>query len=237
LLGWLKTHSLVWLLALAALLTFDWLTINKKRLNAKWYASLALAVLHVAVGVLLVKLFAFMEAGFDAEKAGNMSLFGAVFFLPAAYFAGAKLSKRSIADVFDVFAVAMILTLMLARVNCLIGGCCLGLEIGAGPARWPTREAELVFYAVFLLAVAPRVKKGRSPGRAYPLFLVCYGVFRAVVECFRESEHTWGILHISHIWAILSVIIGAVALLILRKRFPVSNRSGKTGHFSKGGTK
>ncbi len=156
------------------------------------------------------------------EKAGNMSLFGAVFFLPLFYFAGAKLFKKSVADVFDVFAIAMILTLLIARINCMIGGCCLGREINGGPARWPTREAELLFYIVFLMIMAPRVNKGVSIGRTYPVFMVSYGAFRAIDECFRESETAWGVFHLSHVWALVSLILGVVALVLLRKLRPVS---------------
>ena len=225
--NWVKAHPLWALLFVAFLFTFDWLILNKKKLNVKWYAALILSALHVVIGVLLVKLFAFMEAGFDAEKAGNMSLFGAVFFLPVFYYLGALIFKRNRSNVFDVFAVAMVTTLMLARVNCLISGCCLGREIVEGGMRWPTREAELVFYVIFLIVQIPRVIKGKTHGRAYPEFMVAYGAFRAVVECFRVSAATDGILHISHIWAMISLILGILILLIMSGRLPVNRNKTK----------
>lgn len=222
---WIKTHPLVLLLAAAAVFTFDWLLINKKRLKMKWFAALILAILHVICGVGCVKLFALAEAGFNAEKAGNMSLFGSIFFLPLPYFIGAKLFKRSTADVFDSFTVPMVFTLMCARVNCFFGGCCLGRLIGKTGSRWPTREAELVFYAVFLAVIIPMVFNGRRRGMAFPLFMVSYGVFRFAVEFFRESAAYPGIFHLSHLWALLSVVIGAVAYILLRRKRPL--RAGK----------
>lgn len=51
----------------------------------KWYAVIAFSVLHTVCGVLSVKAFAFLETG----DAGNMSLFGGVFFMPVLYFISA----------------------------------------------------------------------------------------------------------------------------------------------------
>ena len=74
----------------------------------KWYAVIAFSVLHTVCGVLSVKAFAFLETG----DAGNMSLFGGVFFMPVLYFISAKVSKRNIKAVFDIFTICMIFTVM-----------------------------------------------------------------------------------------------------------------------------
>ena len=88
----------------------------------KWYAALPISICHTLYGVLTVTVFAFLETGFDSNSLGNMSLFGGVFFMPLAYWLGAKLSKRKMADVFDIFTICMIFTLMCARINCIIAG-------------------------------------------------------------------------------------------------------------------
>lgn len=228
-------HALLIMLAIAAVFTFDWLMINRKRLNMTWYSALILTLLHVAAGVGCVKFFALAEAGFNAEKAGSMSLFGAIFFLPVFYYLGSKLFKRSVAEVFDIFTIPMAATLMCARVNCLVAGCCLGSPIGDSGARWPTREAELVFYLIFLAVLIPLVLKKKGAGRAFPLFMLAYGAFRAVCECFRESSAYPGFFHLSHLWALISALIGAIVLILLsgsRRRTAVrsaraANRSNR----------
>ena len=217
-LDWLHSNILYVLLAIAALFTFDWLVQCRKQLNIKWYAALILAVIHVVIGVLCVRFFALAEAGFDKAKAGNMSLFGSVFFLPVFYFIGAKLFKRNVAAVFDVFTVPLAATLFLARINCFFGGCCLGKLIGETGMRFPTREAELVFYAVFIIFLFPRVIKGRGRGEAFPIFMIAYGAFRAVIECFRESSAYPGIFHLSHVWALITLALGILILILVRKR-------------------
>ena len=200
---WINDHFLLVILLIAGAATFAWLMAKRKRLNMKWYVALILSAVHVVCGVLCVRVFARMEGA----GSGAMSIFGAVLFMPVFYFIGAKIFKRPMAEVFDIFAIPMIFTLLCSRVNCLHAGCCLGLVIPGTSMRWPTREAEMLFYAVFLALMIPKVCKGTSRGRVYPFYMVGYGVFRAVVECFRESRSA-SIFHISHIWALLSVAIG-----------------------------
>lgn len=220
-LNFIKQHSLIVMLIVAAVFTFDWLFQMRKRLNVKWYAVLILTVLHIAIGVATVKAFAIIEAGFDLKKAGNMSLFGAVFFLPVFYFAGSKLFKRSTAEVFDIFTIPMVTTLLCSRVNCLISGCCLGQIIPGTEVRWPTREAELVFYVVIIIVLLPRVFKAKSFGRAYPVYMVAYGAFRFVIEFFRVNASFWWVFHLSHIWAFASMVIGAAVLILLWRKQPL----------------
>ena len=86
--------TLLLLLAVGSAFSFIWLLLCKERLRIKWPAALLLAVLHTVCGVLCVKVFAVVEVGFDMSKAGAMSLFGAIFFLPLFYYLGAKLTRR-----------------------------------------------------------------------------------------------------------------------------------------------
>ena len=220
--AWLSGHALLAILTFAAVATFAWLLAVRERLKMTWYAAMILALLHVAYGVFCVRVFARMEGA----GSGAMSLFGAVFFMPVGYFIGAKLSKRPMAEVFDLFAVPMIFTLMCARVNCLIAGCCQGRQITSTTTlRWPTREAELVFYAVFLAAVIPRIWRGKTRGTVYPLYLIAYGAFRAVVECFRVSS-TNQVFHLSHVWALLALSLGLSIYAELKKQKAI-NKSQK----------
>lgn len=216
---WLHAHILWILLFLGAAFTFVWLLIMQKRLKLRWYAALLLAVLHTVYGVLCVKLFAFAENGFQANDLSSMSLFGAVFLMPLAYWLGAKLFKRKPSDVFDIFVICMIFTLLCARCNCLFAGCCLGKQIPGTETRFPTREAELLFYLVFLGIFVPRVRKGRTRGEVYPLYMTAYGVFRFITEFFREASVNT-VFHISHIWAGVAAVLGLVIYMEIKRRKP-----------------
>ena len=199
--------TLLLLLAVGAAFSLIWLVLCKERLRIKWPAALLLAVLHTVCGVLCVKVFAVVEVGFDRSKAGNMSLFGGVFFLPLFYFLGAKLTKRKVADVFDVFAICMIFTLMCARINCIISGCCTGRFIPGLSIRWPTREMEILFYIVLLFWLGKPVRQNKRIGMIYPMYMIAYGAFRFLTEWLRTYETT-ALLHRGHIWSLITLAMG-----------------------------
>ena len=211
------------LLTIGTLFAFGWLFALRERLHMKWYVAIPIAILHTLIGVLSVKIFAFMETGFALDSLGNMSLFGGVFFMPLAYWAGAKLTKRNTAQVFDIFTICMVFTVMCARVNCIFAGCCFGLTIpGLGGLRWPTREMEIAFYVILLLLLGQKVWRGRTHGEVYPLYMASYGAFRFIDEFFRTSS-TGMLFHLSHVWAAIAFAAG----LSIYIESSMKNKKGK----------
>lgn len=207
LLTWLSDHALILLLGCGTLFNVYWLHRCRERLHLRWLSVLLLSVLHTVLGVLSVKVFALFETG----NFSNMSLFGGVFFMPLFYWGVAKLAKQKAADVFDVFTICLVFTLMCARLNCIISGCCLGAHIpieGLTHLRFPTRELELLFYVLLLSRLWRKVLSGSARGMIYPIYMISYGIFRFVTETLRVSNRTDSILHISHLWALLSLGIG-----------------------------
>ena len=207
LLTWLSDHALILLLGCGTLFNVYWLHRCRERLHLRWLSVLLLSVLHTVLGVLSVKVFALFETG----NFSNMSLFGGVFFMPLFYWGVAKLAKQKAADVFDVFTICLVFTLMCARLNCMISGCCLGAHIpieGLTHLRFPTREMELLFYVILLSRLWRKVLSGSARGMIYPIYMISYGIFRFVTETLRVSGRADSILHISHLWALLSLGIG-----------------------------
>lgn len=204
---WLTDHALILLLGCGTLFNVYWLHRCRERLHLRWPSVLLLSVLHTVLGVLSVKVFALFETG----NFSNMSLFGGVFFMPLFYWGVAKLAKQKAADVFDVFTICLVFTLMCARLNCIISGCCLGAHIpieGLTHLRFPTRELELLFYVLLLSQLWRKVLSGSARGMIYPIYMISYGIFRFVTETLRFSDRTDSILHVSHLWALLSLGIG-----------------------------
>lgn len=204
---WLTDHALILLLGCGTLFNVYWLYRCRERLHLRWLSVLLLSVLHTVLGVLSVKVFALFETG----NFSNMSLFGGVFFMPLFYWGVAKLAKQKAADVFDVFTICLVFTLMCARLNCMISGCCLGAHIpieGLTHLRFPTRELELLFYVLLLSRLWRKVLSGSARGMIYPIYMISYGIFRFVTETLRFSDRTDSILHVSHLWALLSLGIG-----------------------------
>lgn len=214
---WLTDHALILLLGCGTLFNVYWLHRCRERLHLRWLSVLLLSVLHTVLGVLSVKVFALFETG----NFSNMSLFGGVFFMPLFYWGVAKLAKQKAADVFDVFTICLVFTLMCARLNCIISGCCLGAHIpieGLTHLRFPTREMELLFYVLLLSQLWRKVVTGSARGMIYPIYMISYGIFRLVTETLRFSDRTDSILHVSHLWALLSLGIGISIYGELRKK-------------------
>lgn len=167
LLTWLSDHALILLLGCGTLFNVYWLHRCRERLHLRWLSVLLLSVLHTVLGVLSVKVFALFETG----DFSNMSLFGGVFFMPLFYWGVAKLAKQKAADVFDVFTICLVFTLMCARLNCIVSGCCLGAHIpieGLTHLRFPTRELELLFYVLLLSRLWRKVLSGQRAGHDLP---------------------------------------------------------------------
>lgn len=225
LLTWLSDHALILLLGCGTLFNVYWLHRCRERLHLRWPSVLLLSVLHTVLGVLSVKVFALFETG----DFSNMSLFGGVFFMPLFYWVVAKLSKQKAADVFDVFTICLVFTLMCARLNCIFSGCCLGAHIpieGLTHLRFPTRELELLFYVILLSRLWRKVLSGSARGMIYPIYMISYGIFRFVTETLRVSSRANNILHISHLWALLSLGIGISIYGELQEKKTGGRRNG-----------
>lgn len=220
-------YSIYIMLAIAAIINTDWLIHVRKRLDMSWYAAPIFAILFEIFCLLSVKIFAVAEYGFDFSKFGYMSLFGGLFLVPVALCIGAKLFKRSIAEVCDIFAICAVVTVLCARINCLFAGCCLGTFIPGMELRWPTREVEVIFYAAFLLVFIPRVFKKKTYGEVYPFYMLSYGVLRFILEFLRVTDRTESLFHLSHVWALISTGIGLAFVLYLRKKNRVSPKTAR----------
>lgn len=210
---WFKDNSLIILLLAGTLFNVLWLLKMQNRLRIRWPSALLISVLHTLVGVLFVKVFASLEGG----DVGNMSLFGAVFFMPIVYWIGAKITRCEPKDVFDVLVVCTIFTLMCARVNCIISGCCSGSAIPGLSLHWPTRELEIAFYLVLIPLLIKRIRQKKIPGSAYPIYMISYGIFRFITEFFRAAD-SGTIFHIAHIWSLISLGMGLSIYLELKSK-------------------
>ena len=213
-----SAHSMLFMISLAAIINFDWLMQMKKRLSMNAFSVLISTILFECYILLSVMTFAVVETGFDFSKFGNRSLFGAVFLVPLGLWIEARLIKRDVAEVMDVFSIPAVVTALFARVNCLIAGCCIGEVITGTQRRWPTREMEILYYVIFLLIFAPRVFQRKTSGEVYPICMIAYGVVRFILEFFRETDRAESLFHLPHIWALISIGVGFILLARRKQR-------------------
>lgn len=142
--------------------------------------------------------------------------------MPIIYFLYSVIRKIPISTSFDVFTISLISTLFFARINCLISGCCQGILIGNTNFRVPTRELELLFYLIFIIITADKIYKNKTSGYVYPIYMLSYGIFRFIIEFMREAN-SHSVLHIGHIWSIISILVGCIALFLCSRLRGKSN--------------
>lgn len=210
--SWILDNLLWILLGIGTIYSFEHLNSNKEKLRLKKAHCAILALLHTILGVMCVKLFAIIEVGFDFEKAGNMSIYGGMYLMPVFYFLFAKISKRSVKDTFDVFAICMLFTLLCARFNCIFSGCCIGKPLVKGSnICWPTRQLEIVFYIILIFILKKKMKTENVSGKVFPIYMISYGIFRFIIESVRVGTPVlFGVFHLAHIWSIIAVVLGVL---------------------------
>lgn len=217
-LSWIQSNILYILLAIAVLFSIVWLFNFYKELQFKWYAVIIIGILIAVFGVISAKLFAAFENWISGTNEGSMSIYGGIFLMPIFCILGALIFRRPIRIVLDVLTVPIISVATLARVNCLIQGCCLGLEIPGTNMRYPTRELELAFDIILIIVLIRMTAKKKFKGINYPIYLLSYGILRFIIQWFREEGFMVGPLTLSHIWSILSILIGLGFILLLNKK-------------------
>ena len=205
----IKSHYvLMILLFIATIINFIWLFLNRKQIKMNnIFLIIVFSLFHTIIGVIFVSLFAYIESGFNKDNIGNMSIYGGIFFMPIIYLLYSLINKVKISKCFDIFTISLISTLFFARINCLISGCCKGIYLFNSNFRFPYREAELIYYLIFIIIFIKDIYKGKTNGLVFPIYLLSYGLFRFIFEFFRESNSFNTYFHIAHIWSLISILI------------------------------
>ena len=208
--NWFTENAIYLLAVIAVIFSIAWLGSFRGMLKISSAAVFFVSVVFAALVYLSVKIFAVIEY-LDFSAFSKMSLFGAIFFMPFAVWAAAKLLGVNTAVFFDICTPAFIFMFMCGRINCLITGCCYGINLTEN-YRWPVREGEITLYLVLLIIFCIRMKKGRFTGRCWPVFLISYGIFRFSAEFVRWFPDQDGLWHRGHIFAAAAAAAGTVWL-------------------------
>ena len=175
---------------------------------------IGLCAVFSAVSTVSVLLFASFEKVIAGKgfSIGAVSTYGVYLFAPFILLAIWRTEREQI---FDSYAVYVLPSLFLQRIRCLMNGCCGGTEMFAAGMHWPTREAELLFYAVMLYVLLKIYRRNTTPpGTLFPILMMSYGGFRFVEEFFREGS---GLFHPAHLWSLISILVGYSIYIEIRK--------------------
>ena len=221
------SNPLIWILLVATVLTFSWLLRFRERLKLKTVGVIILSICQTLVGTASVKLFAALEG-----VPGEMRIYGAVFFLPVFCFMVSLILKIKVYETFDIITISAVITFAVARINCLISGCCSGVYIEKLGIDFPVREIEIFYYFLFWNFIGIKVIKNKSNGIVYPLYLLSYGLLRFALEFVRNNDPVFGPFHLAHIWSAISALAGAAAFIYIavkRSLTLAERRAASTG--------
>jgi len=150
---------------------------------------------------------------------GGTSFFGAVFFIPYSLYVLSRYFDLDFNVMTDLMAPPGLGMFAVNKLNCLASGCCDGKLLGysnAGvPQYFPSQIVEL-FSALIIVAIALVLEKTRwFRGRIYPICMVCYGVFRYILNSFRmeQSIFIFG-MSPGSVWALCAIASGMIWIMI-----------------------
>ena len=185
-----------------------------------------LCIVFSIISVLSATALASIERLFSTGvlSAGGVSTYGVYLIAPLFFLFVFRGTKR--AEIFDTLALYVIPSLFLQRCSCFVAGCCLGAHIPGSTALWPTRELELIFYVIaFVLFLRKEKSDNYVKGALFPLLMTAYGIFRFIEEFFRDADTT-SIVHLAHLWSILSIFAGAGVYIELKKQAADGKKKG-----------
>ena len=174
-------------------------------------ATICLAMIGLAGAVLMFRI--------ESGSWGGRSFFGALFLPPLAMIPIGLLLRYPYRKLIDICAPGECIMLALLKSKCYADGCCYGrvirFDAHQGIVRFPSQLVELgtaLILAVILMIVLFRMKR---EGYIYPIYMVLYGVFRFVLNLFRETEPFFMGLPAGNMWSIVSFVLGLVWIIVL----------------------
>lgn len=189
----------------------------------------------IVSAVLFQNLYEFIENPKEYQFTWGMTFFGGlvggVFFFFCSYFL--YLRKRragSLPYLLTVAGGAIPLAHSFGRVGCFLAGCCYGKEVNP-ESFWywmgikfvttdskviPTNLIEAVFLFVLALVLILLAFKKRTT-LTFPIYAICYGIFRFLIEFVRGDDRGNFVSGISpsQFWSIVLFVFGVFYLLYL----------------------
>lgn len=174
--------------------------------------------LLTATGVAGAKLLFALENGLRSWD--GVSFFGSVFLIPILMPLIGLLFRLKPGQTMDLCAPCVAIMIAVLRVNCFLSGCCGGLfvQIGYSGFRWPTQSMDSIGNVLILMWLLQKEEDGKQKNIQYPLFMICYGIMRFLLEFLRDTPKNWLCLSHGQWFSIASVILGSLWIAAENRR-------------------
>lgn len=187
---------------------------GKRREIAVWKQLIITVILTVCELAGTMILFRIENGSF-----GGMSYFGGILLLPLFCIPLAFVFRVSYPDLMDMVATGTGGMLAVMRLQCLYYGCCVGAVLFVNAAgnevRFPSRGAEILTVLLITIALLKIGNKDKYRGILYPIYLICYGTIRFMINWFRDGAEpfVW-ILPAGNFWSVVAVVLGLAWIAI-----------------------
>ena len=176
------------------------------------WKMIVLGFLLTVAGVAGTMIMFFIENG----HFGGTSFFGAILFVPLLILP-AMLLKIPYKTILDLCAPSEAVMLAVMKLDCLSRGCCVGKYLPTLGFQFPSQIVEMIASLVVMFVLLWMERRNRH-SHLYAWYLLLYGATRFVLNWFRYGTKPWiWILPNSIVWAIVSMIIGVIWLVVAAK--------------------
>src|SRR5262249_251494 len=201
-------------------------------LRRQYYLLQLITFLSAIVGAKLAFLFAEYHWPFEAVPDWQRTLYSGRSLVGALIFGflGAEIAKPIVGYPLPPnggFAGILPFSFAIGRLGCLLNGCCRGIPYDGpfsivyadGIPRHPTQLYEIIFQLCAGIGAVLLVKYKRLRGCIFSLYLICYGVFRFLIEFIRETPKSFGPFS-GYQWLSLLMVVLGTSFLVKRRFFP-----------------
>jgi len=211
--GTLKIYSYGLFIALGILAATIWMVRQVKKEGKPPEFVLDIVLIGVIFGIIGARLFyvfLYEPAYYLSHplhilyiREGGLAFYGGLLLGLAAILIYLYRRRIPILAFLDLAAPATALAYAIGRFGCFLNGCCYGkatavpwgvvFPVVDGLKRHPTQlYSVLAGFIIFILLLWVKRRGVRFQGQLFALFLILYGVYRAVIDLFRENAQLSG---------------------------------------------
>ncbi len=232
----LSTYAVAAAVALLVALLYNYFRLDKLELSFKEFIlfgiscavfAVPFAKITFSIGYIPVVGFSFYNLFYYTIN-GGIVFYGGIFGVIVGIIVMSRILHKNSKFLLDEISISFPLFHAIARVGCLLGGCCYGIPWAWGIrmvespdiVRFPVQIAESVCnLAIFILLTIRAKKKGNRSG-SFSIYMVLYAICRFILEFFRGDADRgvwfWG-LSTSQFIAFGTLIVIGIKAMVKKK--------------------
>lgn len=171
------------------------------------------------IGVISTCIMSYIESG----SFKGTSFYGAIFLMPIYVLIFSLLFKIKFNKLINLTAFLGMITSFILKIRCFNYGCCGGRKVNIfiefkGYLTFPSQLVEMIFALLVFICLCIFLYKKKDRKDLYPIMMIIYGIGRFILNSYRFVMPLFSFMAWGHIWSLVSVIIGIIWLIILKKK-------------------